>query len=281
MVSAKTVIGIPVYNEIDYLDETLAALSKVPEQKDILFFISDNGSDDGSYELAEKYAADDNRMHVQRQKDNIGAFANFRYVWEESESDYFMWMGAHDVIDPSYFGQAVKIFDKDKNKELAYVAPLPYAISNGQKLPGEVEKARYSFEDARLTRYLQSVAALANCTLFYSMFRRNYLADSAIQNVISNDHIIISHILWHGQIRYLNAAKYYRRYFKTRRETSDERLTGKKDHILQRRDFIAAYVNDFKSLYKDPGPMQDYLCHKMLHLLEQRYGLKSFDTHQE
>ena len=142
MVSAKTVIGIPVYNEIDYLDETLAALSKVPEQKDILFFISDNGSDDGSYELAEKYATDDNRMHVRQQKTNIGAFANFRYVWEESESDYFMWMGAHDVIDPSYFGQAVKIFDKDKNKELAYVAPLPYAISNGQKLPGEVEKAR-------------------------------------------------------------------------------------------------------------------------------------------
>lgn len=277
MITAKTVIGVPVYNEIDYLKQTLDCLSNVPEQKDIVFFLTDNMSDDGSYELVQQYAQNDKRFVVHQHDTNIGAYKNFVYVFEKSQSDYFMWLGAHDLIDPHYFGQAAKVFEKDKEKKLAYVAPLPYGILNGQKTPGEVKNARYNFHENPTARYLQSVASLANCTLVYSLFRREYLEDIKFSNVISGDHIVISHLLWYGNVRYLNSAKIYRRYFKERDETTDERLTGEKGSILDRRDFINEYAKDFLKLYNDDGPLQDYLCNKMLSLLEQRFGLQNFN----
>lgn len=277
MISAKAVIGVPLYNEAKYIASTLECLALVPEAVDVKFFVSDNQSTDGSFDIVREWAEKDKRFHIHQHKTNIGAADNFNYVFNKSRSPYFMWLGAHDQIDPGYVAAAIEILDS--HDDAAYAAGEPYAFIDdpAPQTSKPLEDARYEFHDSRIVRYLQSVAKLSNCTIVNSMFRRSFTDDFEFRTTISNDHVLISHLLWHGKIYYTEGQKYYRRFFREDRGSRDERVTGAKTVKLDRLPFYEYYVDDFIRLYNRSGPLQDYLCNKILAILEQRFSLLGFD----
>ena len=63
-------IGIPVYNEENYLAETIESAINQTYQT-IQIIISDNCSTDRSFEIAQKYAEQDSRILLVRQEKNI------------------------------------------------------------------------------------------------------------------------------------------------------------------------------------------------------------------
>jgi glycosyltransferase involved in cell wall biosynthesis len=59
-------VGMPVYNERKYITETLdSLLSQTYENFEIV--ISDNNSQDGTYEILQQYATKDKRIKLFRQ----------------------------------------------------------------------------------------------------------------------------------------------------------------------------------------------------------------------
>jgi glycosyltransferase involved in cell wall biosynthesis len=64
-------VGMPVYNERKYITETLdSLLSQTYENFEVV--ISDNNSQDGTYEILQQYAKKDKRIKLFRQPKNIG-----------------------------------------------------------------------------------------------------------------------------------------------------------------------------------------------------------------
>ena len=60
---AKLSIGLPVYNEINYIEETLDSILA----QSFVFYelvIVDNCSDDGTYEVLKKYSTKDSRIKI-------------------------------------------------------------------------------------------------------------------------------------------------------------------------------------------------------------------------
>ncbi|MNZ64055.1 putative glycosyltransferase EpsH [compost metagenome] len=240
----KIFVGVPVYNEEQYIEETIKSL-KNQDMDGASYLISDNCSTDRTLEIIRDTVGHDDRFDVFQQHTNLGSFENFKFVFENTESEYFLWLGAHDYLSTDYLASAAKILDEDQSTSMA--CGLPYAVFNN-KISGPTEGAIYEFsEGAPAERYIRSVAGLTNCTVFHSLFRREALNSFDFRKVISCDHVIISHLLWHGKLKYANNAKYYRRYFEQRQESYQERLAGKNQE-LPRSEFYKLYEDDFKSL---------------------------------
>ncbi|GAA3715372.1 hypothetical protein GCM10022421_23670 [Oceanisphaera sediminis] len=265
---SRVCVGVPIYNEADYLGETLTSLKR-QTLNDLHFLIIDNASTDQSVELCLDIIGNDERFTLLQQHENRGAMPNFQAAFALSQSEYFMWLGGHDYLSDDYLVYAAA--ELDRSPQTAMVLGQPHAVFNGQR-HGLVKEALYDFSsDNRLERYLASIAGLGNCTIFHSLFRRQALQRHVLRKTISADHVTISHLLWHGKLHFLEEACYYRRYFEQRSSTQSERISGNKDY-LSRHDFYCFYLDDFSELYCGDSRIKHYLEHKILSLLEQRFG---------
>ena len=90
----KILILVPTYNEIDNLQLALAAIHDHVPQAHIL--VIDDQSPDGTGELADQLASQDERVHVlhRTQKEGLGKayLAGFSWDWTEIMSSFLKWM---------------------------------------------------------------------------------------------------------------------------------------------------------------------------------------------
>jgi glycosyltransferase involved in cell wall biosynthesis len=98
---ASVFIGLSVYNGKRYISKAIESLLS-QSFEDFEFLISDNASTDGTWEICREYAAMDCRISLERNERNLGAFTNFRLVFDRSESPYFMWMSHDDLLHRDY-----------------------------------------------------------------------------------------------------------------------------------------------------------------------------------
>ena len=94
---------IPVYNEVDSLDELHRELSEVAAAQgyelEIIFI--DDGSDDGSWETIERLAAQDERIRGIRFRRNFGKAAALTAGFSEARGEYVLTLDADLQDDPA------------------------------------------------------------------------------------------------------------------------------------------------------------------------------------
>ncbi len=94
-------IGIPVYNGEKYIVETLdSVLAQTHEALEII--IADNASTDGTQAILRHYEALDPRIRVIYNEVNVGAAGNYNLVLHEATSEFFAWLSADDVLEPTF-----------------------------------------------------------------------------------------------------------------------------------------------------------------------------------
>lgn len=108
----KLTIGVPVYNGGHLIE---LALSGLLEQtyRNFVLMISDNASTDGTWNILQRWAKTDARINLHRQEKNIGAMANFRFLLEKADTEYFMWHAHDDFITSDYVEKLCAILDKN------------------------------------------------------------------------------------------------------------------------------------------------------------------------
>lgn len=267
--NVRTYVGVPLYNEEQHIEQTIRSLIGQTSD-DLRFLIADNCSTDRTLEIVRDLVGKDGRFEIFQHEHNRGAAFNLAFVFEQTSSEYFMWLGGHDYLSPRYFEEVTKTLDEDKG--LSMVLGMPYAVQDS--IVQFLQAAMYDFSDESAeNRYLDSVARLANCTIVQSVFRRKHLQDLEIRAVPSFDHVLLSHLLWKGRLGYAKNAKYYRRYFPARPETANARIGGN-GAALSRTDFYQYYLDDITKLANDsmdPARLRT-LTKSIYSTLLQRFG---------
>jgi glycosyltransferase involved in cell wall biosynthesis len=268
----KLTVLLPLYNEFNYIKDTLKSLQI--QNYDFQVLISDNASIDGTTDLVRSVIQGDDRFHLFLQEKNLGAYSNFLGLIKNVKTPFFMVLGGHDFISPGYFERVLPHLESDDNISMAFGEP--HAVNEDGKHLGVLSGALYDFNNqCRLTRYLQSVKRLANCTCFHSIYRSRDANGLKLRKTISADHVFISHFLWKGNIKYVREAKYFRRHFERgRNSTQSERIAGTSEY-LSRHDFLAYYIESFRDLYGENDNIRSYIEHKMLDILEARWGVQA------
>jgi len=140
----KVSIGLAVYNGEDYLAAALDSLL-AQTYEDFELLISDNCSTDATGEICRSYASRDRRITYVRQERNIGASANFNYVFEHSDCDYFKWAAADDICAPELLAQLVETLNS--RKDVDWCHSRSSHIDNRSNLLDDRETLDVSYSD--------------------------------------------------------------------------------------------------------------------------------------
>lgn len=229
----KLIIGIPLFNEKAYIQATLEALAS-QTHKDFLVLIADNCSDDGSSEICRDFVKNDSRFKYNKHKSNIGSIANFKYIYENTNSTYFMWLGAHDIIRDNYIETQLKAFEVDPTIALAYSRTT--WIDEHGNITRESNGGDFVHNDnCGLTRYLKTLSGpWSECTAANGIFRRSALCGVKFLPFPGPDHYILTRAQFFGRFFRTEAPIYLRREFLSPRGDYLDRITGTQTKISQR-----------------------------------------------
>src|SRR5665647_2102507 len=81
-------IGMPVLNGAKYIAEAIDSIL-AQRYSNLELIISDNASSDETATICQEYCAEDRRVRLYTQSQEIGAIANFASVLETARGEYF------------------------------------------------------------------------------------------------------------------------------------------------------------------------------------------------
>ena len=101
-------IGLPVYNGERTIKKSL---NSIIEQtfNDFQVIISDNNSTDNTGRICQEYSKNYPKITFFQQNENIGPLNNFKFVLDSASSEYFVWLSADDVWEPTFLEKNINI----------------------------------------------------------------------------------------------------------------------------------------------------------------------------
>lgn len=268
-------ILIPTYNEDKYILETLQSV-KLQTYKNFTCIISDNHSTDRTGKICEEFVKGDPRFKYIKQDKNIGSSRNTEFLAKQVKTEYSMVFAGHDLLEPTFVEKTLQSIVNNPN--ISFVFSKAIGINEkSQLIDEEFMYQSYNFTGNSLSRYIQSVREISNCTIYQSIVRTKLLHKyNFIHDSLGDDHILISHMLWHGELYTVDEVLYKRRFFKQRDSTDEERVSGPKEEYQLTKSFYRmyeGYLENFNSLYEGPDEFRTFLNSKILDLLTAKYGI--------
>lgn len=210
-------IGIPIFNEARFLRASLDSLLAQSYQN-IEIIISDNASTDGSNEICSEYANKHSHIKSLRFNENMGASANFEYVFKQSKGRYFMWAAGHDLWSDNYIEQCVKTLESHPE------ASLSFASTKWINETGDPHTNETGWVDTRgldpIARYF--MVFWGNMNPILGLIRRDYLATIKIHSTVGSDLLILTRLALLGNFVHADHARWSRREFRTEASYSDK-----------------------------------------------------------
>ena len=244
-ISSEIVVCIPCFNEELYVGQTLQSLIR-QTYPNFEIVISDNCSTDSTFDICKKYANLDSRIHLYRNKTNIGSFYNGMRLLLKTKSDYIVMLGAHDYISNNFLEKHYSsMLDNDKYSisfsKTKYVDHLDRYIKDGST------ESIMNISGSNVERYVHSVDILCDGSIINQFIRRKFFNMLTFKNVYGIDLIALSNMLYNGFYNYDHDSFYYRRIVK-QSEDYMYKHTGQRSHDDQKYLLFETYMEDFLKL---------------------------------
>lgn len=182
-----TSIGLPVYNEEQYIRTVLDSLL-AQTYPNLEIIISDNASTDDTESICREYAARDSRVKYFRQPENVGSSLNFNRAFELSGGEYFKWVSGHDRHDPDLIARCVEVLAADSRLSLCYPSVI---WEGGHDESGNVDTRGEADPFARLGRVLWGISGGA----VYGVFRSEHLRKTLLfERVVAPDVLLLAEL---------------------------------------------------------------------------------------
>lgn len=220
-------IGIPVYNEARFLEQTLESLL-AQDYPEIEFIISDNASKDDTLSICNRAAARDSRIRVLRAEVNQGATANFQRCLDDAKGELFMWAAGHDLWSANMVSQCVKALEHHADAVIA--VPESQWIDVSSQAYGE----RASILDTRGMDPLARVFTLlwANMHPMYGLMRTAALrATGPIPNFPAADMVLLARMILQGNFVPVPCALWSRRQTRASETYTDRQQRYKSSEV--------------------------------------------------
>ena len=199
-------IGVPVRNGQDHLRRALdSLLSQTFPDFEIL--ISDNQSEDGTWELCQEYVDLDQRIRAFRQPANLGANSNFNFLFENATGEFFKWAGHDDRWDPAFLSKCLEALAEDPRSVLAYCGES-YRDDDNRELM-ECNRPYVITGDQPDERFRQWMSAMESpkegrSDLVYGVIRADSLRRTRMfTNTLFTNQLLVLELATIGPFRYL------------------------------------------------------------------------------
>ena len=250
----KLIIGVPVYNEEKYLHQCLSSIQDQSHQ-DFICIISDNCSTDASVQIASDFTQKDNRFFIVKQNKNIGSSKNFEYLLKETDSLYFMWVGAHDLLDANALSKYLQEYEKENISCVFSNFSIVNEIGELKRIDHSGMKWDVRFR-SKILRFIKSSLVRGGCPPINGLFRRKSLLKIGDVPIFSGpDRYIMPIVAYDGNLICKEESLYFHREVQARSENYIARITGKiKNGFIQQSkiplawNLVKTYALRIKSL---------------------------------
>ena len=170
-------VGMPVYNGLPYLQESLESVLS-QSFSDFELLISDNASTDDTWSVCQRFARDDSRISLFQNATNIGAAPNANGLFRHARGRYFKWAAADDLCDPTYLQRCVDILENRPDVTVCHAYPK-FIDGEGAELPTR-ERSLNVEHESRTRRFARTVFCTRSCTAIFGVIRSRALHDTRL-----------------------------------------------------------------------------------------------------
>lgn len=250
-------IGMPVFNGASFLASALDSLLN-QTHSDFELLVADNASTDATEDICCEYIKRfDGRMRYLRHASNLGSMANFRYVFEAAEGEYFMWAACDDLWDKLWIEHLVRLMDaSDADMVFGKVVVID---SEGNSMRHPANNASFRYRGPALLRrlwFFLQYERLGKANTLYALFRRRVFPSLSCalgeceSGAMRYDYSVIYSMLKRGRLEAENTVAMKKRYHYDSLGEDMARQTETKSVF---RKFIKAIVNPYP-----PGLIAEY-----------------------
>lgn len=212
-------IGVPVYNGERYLRQALDSLLS-QSFADFEVLITDNASTDATAEIAAEYAALDPRIRLHRNRDNVGAAANFNLAFGLTSGRYFKWAAHDDLLHRDFLQRCVTALERDPGAVLAFTKSR---IIDEDGSPRADYHHSPAFESPSCATRLRAVLEYHRCFEVFGVIRRDALEQTGlIGSYAHGDGVLLAHLALLG--RFVQIPEFL--FFPRRHEEQSSTMVG-------------------------------------------------------
>lgn len=212
-------IGMPVFNGASFLASALDSLLN-QTYADFELLVADNASNDATEDICREYIKRfDGRMRYVRHASNLGSMANFRYVFEAAQGEYFMWAACDDLWDKLWIERLVRLMDSsDADMVFGKVVVID---SEGNPMRHPANNASFRYRGPALLRrlcFFLQYERLGKANTLYGLFGRQVFPSLSCamrdceSGAMRYDYSVIYSMLKRGKLEAENTVAMKKRY---------------------------------------------------------------------
>ena len=201
-------IGLPVYNGEQFLPKKFnSLLSQTFQNFEII--VSDNASTDTTKSICESFMKKDSRIKYFKQEKNLGVIANYNFVLEKANGEYFVWTAADDIMDTNFLEKLIQKLQQNK-QAIACMSNIKFhgiTENNFKKFNKLLQKIGLSFRpfshfpisgsyEKKINLFLKTLP----WHLFYSVYKTEVLKKTTLIKLAGFDALPILNSLKFGDI---------------------------------------------------------------------------------
>jgi glycosyltransferase involved in cell wall biosynthesis len=205
-------IGLPVYNGEQFLLEKFdSLLSQTFQNFEII--VSDNASTDATKSICESYLKKDFRIKYFKQEQNFGAIANYNFVLEKANGEYFVWTAVDDIMEPNFLEKLIQKLQQNE-QAIACMSNIKFhgiTENNFKKINKFLKNIGLSFRpfshfpihgryETRVNLFLKKLP----WHLFYAVYKTEILKKTSLITLGGFDALPILNSLKYGDIEVVN-----------------------------------------------------------------------------
>ncbi len=176
-------IGVPTYNRPEELNQCLTLLRK-QTHSNIEIIVSDNlsGKSNDVRDVVERHSSEDSRITFFEQEENIGSIANFQFVLEKANGEYFMWAADDDELELDYIEKLLPVLTN--NNEYGFVVSGYDVVDNMSQPPIRSDFTKYLHDIPgdtpyqRLKNYIMQPDYCGKSKILWSLHRTTLVRDA-------------------------------------------------------------------------------------------------------
>lgn len=202
-------VSLPTYNCERYVGQSIESLLG-QTFGDLELVISDNASTDGTEQICRDYARRDSRVRYVRRPDNIGAPANFRYVFSLCRGEYHKWSTSDDFWAPDFLQKSVAVLDAHPDVVLCY--PMTRFVDADGKTLNDYEDNLHLLDDSPRVRFLRLIQTIRLCHADLGLIRRATMERTMLMtDERASDVQFLAELSLYGKFWLLPERLYFRR----------------------------------------------------------------------
>ncbi len=202
-------VGLPVYNGLPYLEETLRSVRDA-EFQDYELIVCDNASTDGTGELVQAFAREDPRIRYFRNERNVGAARNFNRTLDYARGKYFRWLASDDLHSHGAIARCVELLEGDASVYLAF--PRTRVIDDAGNVTQDYDDGDDWSSSSPSERFAYSLGRWGLSNPMFGVMRRDRLRYATLLgDYPASDLVMQSDLAIRGRFVRVAGEYYYRR----------------------------------------------------------------------